>query len=207
MRPQRGRACRHSTAFAPRPPPMLGLSLGRPPRHHRSLDGSDRDGDRVGIAPADTDGATGSRRRVSDLVDVAIVGGGAAGIAAARWLSRSGRSVLLIEALPELGGRARTRRIAGLPLDLGCGWLHSAERNPLARLAETEGLPLDRSHAAWGRQLGDLGASRTSGTRPGKPTGPSASGSATPRLRAIAPATPWRRTTLGGPSSTRSAAS
>ncbi len=98
---------------------------------------------------------------MSDLVDVAIVGGGAAGIAAARWLSRSGRSVLLIEALPELGGRARTRRIAGLPLDLGCGWLHSAERNPLAHLAETEGLPLDRSHAAWGRQLGDLGASRT----------------------------------------------
>lgn len=94
---------------------------------------------------------------MSDRVDVAIVGAGAAGIAAARSLASHGRSILLIEALPRLGGRAHTDRIAGVPLDLGCGWLHSAERNPLAALAEARGEPLDRRRSAWHKQLRDLG--------------------------------------------------
>lgn len=96
---------------------------------------------------------------VADPVDVAIVGGGAAGIAAACHLASLGRSVLVVEALPRLGGRGHTVRAAGLALDLGCGWLHSAERNSLARLAEAQGTALDRSGAAWGHQLRDLGAS------------------------------------------------
>jgi len=90
-------------------------------------------------------------------VDVAIVGAGAAGIAAARRLAARGRSVLLIEALPRLGGRAHSEAIAGLPLDLGCGWLHSAERNPLAALARAKGAVIDRSESAWHRQLRDIG--------------------------------------------------
>jgi monoamine oxidase len=93
---------------------------------------------------------------VSDRVDVAIVGGGAAGIAAARRLTDSGRSVLLIEALPQLGGRARTAIIQDMPLDLGCGWLHSARRNALATLAAAQGQELDRREAAWHRQLHNL---------------------------------------------------
>ena len=93
---------------------------------------------------------------MSDCVDVAIIGGGAAGIAAARRLVELHRSVLLIEALPRLGGRARTASIGGLTLDLGCGWLHSARRNPLAALAEAQGQSLDRSESAWHRQLRNL---------------------------------------------------
>lgn len=89
-------------------------------------------------------------------VDVAIVGGGAAGIAAARRLSGLNRSVLLIEALPRLGGRALTETFQGLPLDLGCGWLHSARRNPLAAQAEAQGEVLDRNQSAWHRQLRNL---------------------------------------------------
>ncbi len=96
---------------------------------------------------------------MSDQLDVAIVGAGAAGIAAARQLASRGRSVLLIEALPRLGGRAHTRLIAGMPLDLGCGWLHSAERNPLAKLADASGEILDRSQSAWHKQLCNLGIS------------------------------------------------
>lgn len=94
-----------------------------------------------------------------DLPDVAIVGAGAAGIAAGRRLVALGHSVLLVEALPRLGGRAHTIEAGGLPLDLGCGWLHSAERNPLVTLADAEGVEVDRSEAAWGRQLRDIGAS------------------------------------------------
>jgi monoamine oxidase len=89
-------------------------------------------------------------------VDVAIVGGGAAGIAAARRLVDLRRSVLLIEALPQLGGRARTTMAQGMTLDLGCGWLHSARRNALVTLAEAQGQALDRSEAAWHRQLHNL---------------------------------------------------
>ena len=95
--------------------------------------------------------------RGADILDVAIVGGGAAGIAAGRRLTSRKRSVILIEALPQIGGRARTVTIQGMPLDLGCGWLHSADRNPLATLAEEEGLILDRSGGAWRRQLGNIG--------------------------------------------------
>jgi monoamine oxidase len=96
---------------------------------------------------------------LSAHLDVAIIGSGAAGISAARRLTEGKRSVLLIEALPRSGGRAWTQTIEGLPLDLGCGWLHSAGRNPLAALAEETGQTIDRSEGAWSKQLGNIGLS------------------------------------------------
>jgi monoamine oxidase len=60
---------------------------------------------------------------------IVIVGGGAAGIGAARRLAAGRVSTLLLEASDRIGGRARAEKVAGLPLDLGCGWLHSADRN------------------------------------------------------------------------------
>jgi len=90
-------------------------------------------------------------------VDVAIIGGGAAGIAAARHIADLGHSAMILEALPRLGGRARTVHLADMPIDLGCSWLHSGERNPLTALAAAHGLNVERSKAAWGEQLDDLG--------------------------------------------------
>jgi monoamine oxidase len=89
--------------------------------------------------------------------DAVIIGAGAAGIAATRRLRDRGRNVILIEAMERVGGRAHTVTVETLPLDLGCGWLHSAERNPLARFAETQGCLIDRSQAAWQDQLRNLG--------------------------------------------------
>jgi monoamine oxidase len=89
--------------------------------------------------------------------DIAIVGAGAAGVGAARKLVDSGLSVLIVEALPRPGGRALTREAAGVPLDLGCGWLHSADRNPFTRIAEGMGWTVDRREAAWGTQYRNLG--------------------------------------------------
>jgi monoamine oxidase len=92
-------------------------------------------------------------------LDVAVIGGGAAGIAAARRLAQAGRSVLIVEALPRLGGRAHTVELAGLPLDMGCGWLHSAERNPLRVLADETGQLVERGEGAWRKQFRNKGAS------------------------------------------------
>jgi monoamine oxidase len=68
--------------------------------------------------------------------------------------------VLLLEATSRLGGRAWTCDVAGLSLDLGCGWLHSADRNPWTRIAEGSGFVVDRREPTWGVQDRDLGFSR-----------------------------------------------
>jgi monoamine oxidase len=92
--------------------------------------------------------------------DIVIVGAGAAGIAAARRLATSGLSTMVLEATGRIGGRAWTCDVAGLHLDLGCGWLHSADRNPWTRVAEAAGFAVDRRTPAWGRQYRDLGFSQ-----------------------------------------------
>jgi len=92
-------------------------------------------------------------------IDVAIVGAGAAGIAAGRRLADRGHNVLLIDSLDRVGGRAWTTSVDSLPLDLGCGWLHSAERNPWVNVAEAAGFAVDRTEAAWRDQLRNLGFS------------------------------------------------
>ena len=90
--------------------------------------------------------------------DVAIVGAGAAGLGAATRLTASGRSVLLLEARDRLGGRAHTVLSRdGDPIDLGCEWLHSADRNPLVPIFETAGLEIDRTRPRWGEQEGNRG--------------------------------------------------
>lgn len=90
-------------------------------------------------------------------MDVAVVGAGAAGIAAARRLASVGASVVVLEAAGRIGGRAHTVVREGLALDLGCGWLHSAERNPWVGLAEDAGLTVDRSNPGWAMQWRCLG--------------------------------------------------
>jgi monoamine oxidase len=93
-------------------------------------------------------------------VEAAIIGAGAAGVAAARTLAAAGRSVVVLEASDRIGGRAWTVEMAGIALDMGAGWLHSADRNPLIGVAETAGFDIDRSASAWASQWRDLGFSR-----------------------------------------------
>lgn len=88
-------------------------------------------------------------------VDVAVIGAGAAGVAAARRLTRAGLSVVALEARDRIGGRAHTIVREGHALDLGCGWLHSADENPLAKLAGSAGFTIDRTPPPWERQAFD----------------------------------------------------
>ncbi|MBN8942273.1 MAG: FAD-dependent oxidoreductase [Rhizobiales bacterium] len=92
--------------------------------------------------------------------DVVIIGAGAAGLAAAVGLAAAPLAVLVVEARDRVGGRAETVRLvpgpdAGFPVDLGCGWLHSADVNPLVPMIEGLGFELDRTPAAWQRQSGE----------------------------------------------------
>ncbi|WP_036255279.1 flavin monoamine oxidase family protein [Methylocapsa acidiphila] len=92
--------------------------------------------------------------------EVVVIGAGASGLGAAARLAAAGVALVVLEARDRIGGRAWTRRIGGHALDLGCGWLHSADRNPWTRIAEAAGLTLDRTDPVWTSQSLDLGFSR-----------------------------------------------
>lgn len=84
--------------------------------------------------------------------EIAIIGGGAAGIAAGRRLREAGVDCLIVEARSRLGGRAFTvEGPSGAALDLGCGWLHSADRNPWVDIVEAEGFTIDKTSPPWSR--------------------------------------------------------
>ncbi|WP_428028817.1 flavin monoamine oxidase family protein [Ancylobacter sp.] len=90
-------------------------------------------------------------------VDVVIIGGGAAGIAAARRVAEAKRSYVLIEAGAKLGGRARTDAAFGLNVDLGAGGFARSE-GTLAASAQAAGqnlvaLPSGRRLFANGREV------------------------------------------------------
>lgn len=75
--------------------------------------------------------------------DFAIVGAGAAGLAAAKQFRRAGRSFIVLEAMDRIGGRAWTESDTfGIPFDQGCAWLHAADRNPFYREALAAGWTL-----------------------------------------------------------------
>jgi len=93
------------------------------------------------------------------MIDLAIVGGGAAGIAAAREARERGLTAIILEASDRIGGRAHTIDWQGQKLDLGATWIHSAARNPLARLAEDNGVAVDQSPMSWRQQYKNLGYS------------------------------------------------
>jgi monoamine oxidase len=93
-----------------------------------------------------------------DFYDVLILGAGAAGIGAGRRLAEAGADFLILEARDRIGGRAHTINREA-PLDLGCEWLHSADRNPMVTIAATNGFAVDQTPAPWRKQSGGHGIS------------------------------------------------
>ncbi|KAK3011078.1 hypothetical protein RJ639_012156 [Escallonia herrerae] len=77
---------------------------------------------------------------------VIIIGGGFAGIAAARALQDASFQVILLESRDRIGGRVHTDYSFGFPVDLGASWLHGVcKENPLAHVIGRLGLPLYRT--------------------------------------------------------------
>jgi monoamine oxidase len=94
-------------------------------------------------------------------VEVVVVGGGSAGVAAAKRLHRASVRCLLVEARARLGGRAWSVHDGrGHALDVGCGWLHSADRNPWVAVAKEQGAVIDKTPPPWMNRPLELGFPR-----------------------------------------------
>jgi monoamine oxidase len=91
-------------------------------------------------------------------IDVAIIGAGAAGLGAAHALENSGLSVIVLEARDRVGGRAHTIMAApDITFDLGCGWLHSADKNTFVAIAGHLNFEVDKTRPPWRQQSFDAG--------------------------------------------------
>jgi monoamine oxidase len=90
--------------------------------------------------------------------DVVVVGGGVAGLAAARALYDAHLRVAVLEARPRLGGRVFTRHVPGLalPVELGAEFVHGRVKETL-QTADEAAIVLDEmSHAWWSIAGGKL---------------------------------------------------
>jgi monoamine oxidase len=84
--------------------------------------------------------------------DVVVVGGGFAGVTAAREAALRGRSVLLLEARDRIGGRTWTAPWGDQAIEYGGGWVHWHQPHTWSEISRA-GLPVeisaDADTAAW----------------------------------------------------------
>lgn len=96
------------------------------------------------------------------MLDVVVVGGGFAGITAARETALRGARTQLVEARDRLGGRTWTAPWEGLDIELGGGWVHWHQPHTWSEIVRA-GLEVEIGHetelAAW-----YVGAERRTGT-------------------------------------------
>ncbi|GJD33777.1 flavin monoamine oxidase family protein [Methylobacterium aerolatum] len=85
---------------------------------------------------------------------VAVIGAGAAGLAAAEILRQAGQPFVILEARGRIGGRAHTDRSLGpdCPFDAGAQYIHWAERNPWSSIARRAGARIN-DREGWARNL------------------------------------------------------
>lgn len=86
-------------------------------------------------------------------VDVVVVGGGLAGLAAARSLVAAGVDCAVVEARDRVGGRVWSTEVEGMWIDLGAQWVGPTQDRMLALVDELELATFKTHHA--GRKLLD----------------------------------------------------
>ena len=99
---------------------------------------------------------------MTERYDAIIVGGGFAGVTAARECALRGRRTLLLEARDRLGGRTWSAGWNGFPIEYGGAWVHWHQPFTFSELTKA-GLSLsigdDTGRAHW-----HVGAERRTGT-------------------------------------------
>src|SRR6187402_3539705 len=87
--------------------------------------------------------------------DIVVIGAGAAGIAAARRIMAANRTVVVVEAASQIGGRCITDATTfDTPFDRGARWMHNPETNPMIRLARSVGLDVVQAPAGQRMRIG-----------------------------------------------------
>jgi monoamine oxidase len=79
--------------------------------------------------------AATARGEVSTEYDVIVIGGGFAGVTAARELRHAGLRTLVLEARNRLGGRTFTARVGEELFELGGTWIHATQPNVWAEVS------------------------------------------------------------------------
>ncbi|MGW7386673.1 FAD-dependent oxidoreductase [Streptomyces sp. NPDC054794] len=98
-------------------------------------------------APSTAHGALESgRRAASEIIDnaeagehIVIIGAGFAGLGCARALADEGFEVTILEGRDRVGGRIWTRRLAGVPAEMGASWIHGSKGNAMTRVLKETG--------------------------------------------------------------------
>jgi monoamine oxidase len=103
---------------------------------------------------------------MTDRYDVIVVGGGFAGVTAARECALRGRRTLLLEARDRLGGRTWSARWNGFPIEYGGAWVHWHQPHTFSELTRaglTVAVSDDTGRAHW--HVGDERRAGTIGER------------------------------------------
>ena len=99
---------------------------------------------------------------MAERYDVIVVGGGFAGVTAARECALRGRRTLLLEARDRLGGRTWSSEWNGFPIEYGGAWVHWHQPHTFSELTRA-GLSVSVS-GDTGRAHWHVGAERRTGT-------------------------------------------
>src|SRR5689334_5540299 len=99
---------------------------------------------------------------MAERYDVIVIGGGFAGVTAARECALRGRSTLLLEARDRLGGRTWSARWNGFAIEYGGAWVHWHQPHTFSELTRA-GLSVTVSDES-ARALWHVGEERRSGT-------------------------------------------
>ncbi|MBC62446.1 MAG: hypothetical protein CMP11_08310 [Zetaproteobacteria bacterium] len=91
-----------------------------------------------------------NRKKTNDY-ECVVIGAGISGLSAAKILRSKKVNYIILEARDRVGGRIYSdRKIFPFPVDFGAQWFHSANINPLVKLAESHHLNINNKNPNWG---------------------------------------------------------
>jgi monoamine oxidase len=91
-----------------------------------------------------------ARAQTSADIDIAIIGAGAAGLAAAHAARARGLTARIFEARDRVGGRVYTNTALGSAFEAGAFYIHWSEDNPWTNIAKSLGIAAIDDNNLWG---------------------------------------------------------